>query len=441
MKSARYVGVVVMMIGGLFLGNARAADVTLQMWDDITWEVEDNVVKALITEFEQQNNCKVERITRPLEDTKSAVMAAVRSGKVADVILVNNGETMMGPLVRGDYLLPLDAYATQYGWLERLFSPDLLTRNRYTEDGSVFGTGNLYAISYSGELVGVFYNKGIFKKLGLSLPQSLAEFEAVLEKMKAAGEMPLAFGNLDRWPIFHVYGEVEHALVSEYEGRQYLDKLIMNWAEDVSWESKSTIEGARIVQDWVQKGYFTEGFAGIGYDDSVQLFAAGQGAMMIAGNWIMGVLHDSENDFGFFPFPPVDPAKGMSMQVGGVRTPYGITKASANPDLAAKLLNSIMGSQKMQQALVNAQVLPAAVPVDLSTLEEGSLFYDVMKGWNDVNATNNVGHYLDWATPTFFDTLAMACQEMLALKLTPEEFAAKLQADYAQWMLDKPKAE
>jgi hypothetical protein len=33
----------------------------------------------------------------------------------------------------------------------------------------------------------------------------------------------------------------------------------------------------------------------------------------------------------------------------------------------------------------------------------------------------------------------MACQEMLALKITPEEFAAKLQADYAQWLKDKPK--
>ena len=115
MKSIGYVVVVALMICGLFLGNVWAEDVTLQMWDDITWEVEDNVVKALITEFEQQNNCKVERTTRPLEDTKSAVMAAVRSGKVADIILVNNGETMMGPLVRGGYLLETGRQAQGQG--------------------------------------------------------------------------------------------------------------------------------------------------------------------------------------------------------------------------------------------------------------------------------------------------------------------------------------
>jgi raffinose/stachyose/melibiose transport system substrate-binding protein len=441
MKTLGYAVIAALLVCGLFAGTLGAEEVTLQMWDDVSWEVESNIFDTLIAEFEKENNCQVQRTTRPLEDTKAAVMAAVRSGKVADVTLVNNGETMMGPLVRGGHLVALDGYAEEFGWLDRLFSPDLLTRNRYTEDGTVFGIGNLYAISSSGELVGVFYNKAMFEELGLAIPQSLAEFEAALETIKAAGEVPLMFGNLDRWPAFHLWGELEHALVSEYEGREYLDKMIMNWAEDVSWESKSTIESARIMQEWIEKGYVMQGFSGIGYDDSVQLFAAGKGAMFVSGNWILGTLHESQNEFGFFPFPPVDPADGMALQVGGVRTPYGIPSASEYPDLAAKLLNHVMTSEDAQKMLIAAELLPGAVPVDLATLTEGTLFYDVVKAWNEVNATNNVGHYLDWATPTFFDTLAMACQEMMALKLTPEEFAAKLQADYEQWMHDKPQAQ
>jgi raffinose/stachyose/melibiose transport system substrate-binding protein len=442
MKRCCHVVLVVLLVFGLFSAFGQkgwAADIKLEMWDDMTREGESKIIDALASEFEQQNNCTVQRTSRPLEDSKTAVMAAVRSGKVADIIIANNGETMMGPLVRGGYLVPLDKYAEQFGWLKRLFSPDLLTRNRYSADGTVFGIGNLYAICSSGEIVGVFYNKAIFKKLGLTIPTSLKEFEATLEKIKAAGETPLTFGNKDRWPIFHVYGEVEHALVSAYEGRQYLDKMIMNWADDGNWESKSTIEGAQIVQDWVKKGYFTQGFAGIGYDDSVAMFAAGQGAMMIAGNWVLDVLNASALPLGFFPFPPVDPAKGMSLQVGGVRTPYGISMASTHQELAAKLLDHIFVSKEAQKRFVEEKLLPGAVPVDLSSIQTGTLYYDVMKAWNDVNATNNVGHYLDWTTPTFFDTLAVASQEMLALKLTPEEFAAKLQADYTQWLKDKPK--
>ncbi len=142
MRSFCRVFLMVLLSVGLVLTfgqQGQAEDITLEMWDDITWEVEDDIINTLVEEFEKQNNCKVQRTTRPLEDTKTAVMAAVRSGNVGDVILVNNGETMMGPLVRGGYLASLDAYAEQFGWLDRLFSPDLLTRNRYSEDGSVFG--------------------------------------------------------------------------------------------------------------------------------------------------------------------------------------------------------------------------------------------------------------------------------------------------------------
>ena len=442
MKRCFQVLLVAVLVVGVWSGfgaKGFAADIKLEMWDDISGEIENKIFEGLISEFEQQNNCTIQRTTRPLEDTKAAVMAAAPSGKVADIILANNGETMMGPLVRGGYLVPLDKYAEQFGWTKRLFSPALLARNRYSADGSVFGGGNLYAISWCGEMVGVFYNKALLKKAGLALPQSLKEFEAALEKLKAAGETPLAFGNKDRWPIFHVYGEVEHALVSAYEGREYLDKLIMNWAADVNWESKSTIEGAQIVQNWVKKGYFTEGFAGIGYDDSVAMFAAGQGAMMIAGSWIMNVLNASPNEFGFFPFPPVDPAKGMALQVGGVRTPFGVTTTSKNQELAVKLLDYLMVSPNAQKLFLEQKLLPAAVPVDLAAIQPGTLFYDLLKTWNDVNASNNVGHYLDWTTPTFFDTLGAASQEMLALRITPAEFAAKLQADYQQWLKDKPQ--
>ncbi|MDY0092739.1 MAG: extracellular solute-binding protein [Candidatus Vecturithrix sp.] len=133
-KCLLYIG---LLLGGfsIFHSGAQAADLILEVWDDITWDVESGIIDTQIQDFETQHNCQVERTTRPLEDTKAAVMTAVRSGKGADVLLSNNGETMMGPLVRGGYLLPLDTYAEQYGWTERLFSPDLLTRNRYTADG------------------------------------------------------------------------------------------------------------------------------------------------------------------------------------------------------------------------------------------------------------------------------------------------------------------
>ncbi len=41
--------------------------------------------------------------------------------------------------------------------------------------------------------------------------------------------------------------------------------------------------------------------------------------------------------------------------------------------------------------------------------------------------------YLDWATPTFYDTVTAAVQELMAQRITPEEFVAKIQEDYADF--------
>src|SRR3546814_1651862 len=50
------------------------------------------------------------------------------------------------------------------------------------------------------DLMGVYYNKAMFAELGLQVPKTYAEFKDVVEKIKAAGRIPIAFGNRDRWP-------------------------------------------------------------------------------------------------------------------------------------------------------------------------------------------------------------------------------------------------
>ena len=41
--------------------------------------------------------------------------------------------------------------------------------------------------------------------------------------------------------------------------------------------------------------------------------------------------------------------------------------------------------------------------------------------------------YMDWATPTFYDTVTAAIQELMGGKLTPTAFAKKLDADYLKF--------
>ena len=45
--------------------------------------------------------------------------------------------------------------------------------------------------------------------------------------------------------------------------------------------------------------------------------------------------------------------------------------------------------------------------------------------------------YLDYATPTFYDTLSAAVKQLTAKKLTPQQFCEQLQKDYAAFLKTK----
>ena len=64
----------------------------------------------------------------------------------------------MGEIVKAGLLRPVDDYAKVYGWNDR-YSSTLLDLNKFSSDGSEFGSGELYGLSQMGEIVGVFYNK------------------------------------------------------------------------------------------------------------------------------------------------------------------------------------------------------------------------------------------------------------------------------------------
>jgi raffinose/stachyose/melibiose transport system substrate-binding protein len=277
-------------------------------------------------------------------------------------------------------------------------------------------------------VVGVYYNKGLFDQNGWQVPTTFDEFTQLLADIKATGTTPLAFGNLEGWPGIHEFSAVQHTLVQQ----DWLNNFVYG-VNNVSFDTPENQEAARIMQDWVDQGYFTDGFMGIGYDDSTALFKSGQGAMMITGSWLAGELTTgTDQQFGFFLMPQKT-ADAKQLAVGGVGVPYGIRKSSANPDLAAEYLDWMV-SPRAAQLWADARSVPAMpLPQDFQ-LEEGSLFADTVNAWNRINQDNGVGHYIDWASPTMYDTLVAELQNLFGKQSDPATFTAAVQADYAAFL-------
>lgn len=402
---------------------APMEEVTLVVWDQFYRGVESDVIDTLDAEFEANHaGVTIERVPKVLDDLNTTVKLALTEPNGPDVSQVNQGRGDMGALVQADLLLPMDDYAAQYGWNER-FSASVNNRNRFTSDGAEFGTGNLYGVSPTAEVVGVYYNKDKFQENGWEIPTTFDEFQQLLASMKEAGETPIAFGNLDGWPGIHEYSSVQHVLVTQ----QYIDDFVYGRSE-IGFDTPENQEAAKIMQDWVEAGYFTDGFAGIGYDDNTVLFKSGEGVLNITGSWLAGELTDSDFQFGFFLMPQMT-ADAPQLAIGGVGIPYAVRKTTAHPDLAAEYLDWMV-SPRAAQLWAEASFVPAMPLPEDTTIEPGSLFADTVAAWNKINEDNGVGHYIDWATPTFYDTVVAELQKLYGLQITPEEFTAAVQADY-----------
>jgi raffinose/stachyose/melibiose transport system substrate-binding protein len=437
----------IFLIPTLFATGSKEAGgssgpVVLTMWDDYTTPSRHDLIGAVIKEFQDAHpGVTVQETSRPLEATTTAVMAGLNAGAGPDITLANNGETQMGPLVRAGHLVNLSPYSAKYGWEKNYLSPSLWDRAKYTADGKTFGQGNLYGVPLYGELVGVYYNKDIFAKLGLQVPQTVADFEDILAKVKAAGITPIAYGAAEIWPFYQIYADILSATLTDQIGadatQKWFSDVVIHWKPENSFADPAALQAARIMKSWADKGYFFKDFTGMKIIDALKLFQAGQAALFIQGTWFAPDVGQAKFRQGLFAFPPMKKGQALISQVGGMATPLGINANSKNQALVAEFLNTMLSSDKVHKMESDLFLLPPVVPLNMDGVSKDSLFFDIGNLWNLMNKQDRVGQYLDWTTPDMGNF--QGTQELMSGAATPEQFVASMQAVYQAWIDKRAK--
>jgi raffinose/stachyose/melibiose transport system substrate-binding protein len=401
-------------------------DITLVVWDQLVRGGQNEWTEQLNEEFmKKYPNVTIKRVAKSFTDLNKTLKLAVSDEEPPDVVQANQGRPNMGQLVEGGLLAPLDGYADAYGWEDR-YSQTLLDLNSFSSDGQEFGTGNLYGLSQEGEVVGVYYNKAKLDDLGLGIPRTLEEFEAALEKAKAAGETPIQFGNLDQWPGIHEFQAVQNGVAE----KDYLRDFVFG-QKDVSFETEANTTAAARLQEWVDAGYFTEGFNGVSYDDAWANFSTGEGVFLITGTWLGADLNDAMGkEVGFFPMPP--PEGGEPISLGGEGLPFSITSKSDQPEAAAAYIDFVT-SPHATEVITEAGGLPAPKLGEVE-VPSGTVQADIFAAWDQLNSQDAIVPYIDYATPTFYDTITASVQELMAKKADPREFVSTVNEDYTSFL-------
>ncbi len=396
---------------------------TLVVWDKVAASPAiDEAYQQLYDEFAAEWEVTIDRQSKTFDDLKATVLLALGQSDGPDVAVVPQGRPDMGKAVEAGLLLDLTSFGTERGWFDD-FGTNILTKTMFSADGAEFGTGNVYGIAPEVEFLGWFYNKDIFAEVGVEPPTTMDEFNALLESLAAAGEVPFTAGNVEGFPILHTF----MALGNANANTDYVNDLIYGRG-DRSFNSAALRDGAETLASWIEADYFTPAFEGIAYGDSIGLFAGGEGAIMQTGTWIVPEL-DSET-FGFFLTPRGD---GLPPQVGATSEPYAIRIDSEAQELGLEFIDFMM-SERAALVLANAGALTTRTPPADST--QSALAAEAQQAWGDITGADQVGHYLDWAAPTMFDTMVAESQLLVSGDITAEEFVEALDVTYQEYLAE-----
>lgn len=151
----------------------------------------------------------------------------------------------------------------------------------------------------------VYYNKDIFKELGITEPKTFDEFEAMLAKIKDNGYVPISLSGLSSWQLLWVY---EVLLASQYP--EYTKGFDDYSVKADSEEARAALDK---VVEWAEKGYFGDGFKGVDSNGQTLAFTTGKAAMTIDGSWMVQTIEKNNPDlnFGAFQIPSNDGTKTM----------------------------------------------------------------------------------------------------------------------------------
>lgn len=260
-------------------------------------------------------------------------------------------------------------------------------------DGTFIYDGKLYAVPVdSVVLSGVFYNKKVFEKAGVEIPQTWDEFLTVCEKIKAIGVTPVYYSGKDAWSVQPptISGILNDAVEKGTDTFGLMEQINTN---QLKFEDCTNfVDSIQRTKDLIDLGYVNETYLSDTVDNAHQALVDGECAMYINGTWCADNINekfpDKIDDIGAFAIPTPSGDNYINMF-----TPYSLalTTNCKEVELGKKVLNFI-ASKEAQQIYADAQPgvylnqnVTSDIPQATSDLKEIMDNGKSMTDWEEIN--------------------------------------------------------
>ena len=347
---------------------------------------------------------------------KTQIQIAVGANSAPDIFVTWGGGTMLN-YIKANKIIDLAPYMSQNGFSNKFIPASLL---------QVSVDDKIYAVPVEAVTIAmVFYNKKLFEENGWTVPTTLTELESLCDKMLAKGIKPFALANKTKWPASMIY----MSLVQRIGGTKVFYDAA-NRVNGGSFENPAFIEAAKKFVEWVDKGYFNEGFNGLDYNTGQgrALMYTGKTAMEINGSFLtISMLSENpdffNNNLDAFIFPAIEGSKANPKELIGSAGDmfYCISSTSKNPDMAFKLLERFVDDQAVKENL-DIGIIP---PIKNAS-PEGTISKKIAAAVNEATAIQL--WYDQYLPPELAQVHMDTLQAVIGKTMTPEEACKQLEA-------------
>lgn len=414
-KRQNMVGVVlllVLIVGLVLAGQSRslaAEKETLEFW---SWRTEDvQVYNELIAMFNKQYpDITVNFTAYKSTEYNTILSAAVKGGNAPDIIHLR-AYGGLEEYASAGYLVPLNDQVPRL----QEFSPVALLGVTSKKDGK------LYGVPFATQTLVIYYNRKIYKDLGLSEPETWEEFLANLEKVKAAGIIPLANGGKDGWTLEVLHGAI---CPNFYGATAFFDAVVKGETTFTDERYQKSLE--KLLE---LRPYMPDNFMGVAYTDTQMMFINELAAHFIGGSWEAGYFKAQNPDLDYWVFPGPAAQKGDKRYVSTFADgSYGISSATKHLDAAVKFINFMASTEYGQyftDKLLQLSPVPGVVPQApflnrVLELNQTATPYIMLVGFR-------------YQQPTGSTLIQSALQGMLDNKITSKDVVEEVQKGIATY--------
>jgi len=313
-------------------------------------------------------NVNVVNLTGPDSNVAHAqLVQRMQGGNPPDTFQVNIGEDLMywvksnGIDATESPLEPIDAYVSKNGFYSLLV-------DQVTVGGAFYAVPmNVHRIN------SLFFNKKLFAQLGINEPSegmTLDQFNQLCVTIKGKGKVPvpLALGNVGRWPLQELVFE---DILPGIAGAAYYESFWRGNEHTSDGVIKDTIDEALLLRCGPTKalpcdgGYFNTDADNIDWPAALDMVQKGTAAMSAMGDWAKGYFESkgwtADVDFGVVQFP----GKYKVFVYTADSFPLPINDAPSH-DLAAQLLQTFASVESQVAFNQIKGSIPARSDIDLT---------------------------------------------------------------------------